>query len=183
MPKIVNRTEYKEELLEKSFELFARKGYEITIRELATDLSVSTGTLYHYFQNKETFFRETMEFVSRKHVDTILKTMLPDWTNEERVQALFQYILMNEEYFQNLLFLILDYFRQNNSSDPENIIQNLISSYKNAIRNQLQSDSDEVPNLIISFVLGFILQRLLDQDSKMDLGQVTVFKSMLKTIS
>ena len=42
MPKIVNHTEYREELLEKCFELFARSGFQsVTMREIGKKLGIS----------------------------------------------------------------------------------------------------------------------------------------------
>ncbi len=57
MPKIVDRERYRKQLLQQSFELFAEIGYgNITMRQLAQKLAVSTGTLYHYFPSKEAMF-------------------------------------------------------------------------------------------------------------------------------
>ncbi|NJL79674.1 MAG: helix-turn-helix transcriptional regulator, partial [Richelia sp. SM2_1_7] len=57
MPKIVDHEKYRKELLWKSFDLFAQKGYgSVTMREIAKELGVSTGTLYHYFPNKESLY-------------------------------------------------------------------------------------------------------------------------------
>ena len=57
MPKIVDVEQYRKELLLKSAELFAEKGYaNMTTRELAQGLGVSTGTLYHYFPSKAALF-------------------------------------------------------------------------------------------------------------------------------
>ena len=108
MPKIVNHETYKEELLEKGFDLFANKGYTITIRELASGLGVSTGTLYHYFTGKEEMFRETMEHIAKKHVGNIKNQIQPDWSTEDRARAIFIYVNMNDDYFKNILFLLIE---------------------------------------------------------------------------
>lgn len=57
MPKVVDHEGYRRELAEKSFEVFARLGFAAcTMRVLANELQVSTGTLYHYFATKEDVF-------------------------------------------------------------------------------------------------------------------------------
>ena len=59
MPKIVDADAVRNELLSKAAVLFARRGYgSLTIREIATEAGVSTGTLYHYFKGKEDLFRQ-----------------------------------------------------------------------------------------------------------------------------
>ena len=53
MPKIVDRDRYRKELLNKCFDIFAEKGYSsVTMREIGSEIGVSTGTLYHYFPSK-----------------------------------------------------------------------------------------------------------------------------------
>ena len=53
MPKIIDHSQYKLELLNKCFELFSKTGYgNITMRKIAELLDVSTGKLYHYFPSK-----------------------------------------------------------------------------------------------------------------------------------
>ncbi len=96
MPKIVNHETYREELLEKGFDLFANKGYTITMRELASGLKVSTGTLYHYFTGKEDMFRQTMEHIAEKHVGNINNQIQEEWSVENRARTLFLYVTMNE---------------------------------------------------------------------------------------
>ncbi|PLZ35065.1 TetR family transcriptional regulator, partial [Fischerella thermalis WC542] len=69
MPKIVDHEQYRKELLMKSFDLFAQKGYAaITMRDIAKELGVSTGTLYHYFSNKKALFLQLVEEQTRQDI-------------------------------------------------------------------------------------------------------------------
>jgi AcrR family transcriptional regulator len=62
MPKVVDHDQYRRTLLQQSLDLFAENGYSsITMRQLAEGLGVSTGTLYHYFPNKENMFLQLVE--------------------------------------------------------------------------------------------------------------------------
>lgn len=73
MPKIVNHEQYRKELLSKCFDLFAAKGYAaITMRQISAGLKVSTGTLYHYFPNKQALFEQLVEEISQQDVITAL---------------------------------------------------------------------------------------------------------------
>ena len=66
MPKIVDHEEYREVLLDKCFDLFARNGFAgATMREISKSLEISTGTLYHYFPNKESIFKSMIFQISR----------------------------------------------------------------------------------------------------------------------
>lgn len=47
-------TEKKEEIFNKSAEIFAKKGYEkTTLEEIAAELKMTKGSIYHYFKGKE----------------------------------------------------------------------------------------------------------------------------------
>lgn len=179
MPKIVNHEEYREVLLEKSFELFARRGYEITMRELAKELEISTGSLYHYFESKEDIFRQTMEYVSKKQVDILLGKIGKNKTPDEKVKLLFDYILQNENFFQNILFLAIDYYRQNNCSHPDQIIQEISSFYKKNIAEQLGITQSVIASTFLSFILGLLIHRILDPQTNDWDGQIALLRTLV----
>jgi AcrR family transcriptional regulator len=179
VPKIVNHEEYKEELLNKSFEHFARKGYNITMRELSSELNLSTGTLYHYFSNKADIFKQMMVYISRKQVKILTDSLIKTKNVDEKVKNMFQYILVNEGFFQNILFLIVDYYRQNESKDPDMIIRDMMDFYKSSISEQLEIEDSVICSTFLSFTLGFLIHRILDTNAGDWNEQISFFSSML----
>ena len=67
MPKIVNHETYREELLEKGFDLFANKGYTITMRELASGLKVSTHW-GHFLKNIPIYQSQHIAFINLNEI-------------------------------------------------------------------------------------------------------------------
>ncbi len=58
----------KEEIIKKSLELFAEKGYENTsVSDILKEVEISKGGLYHYFASKE----EILDNISEQFADTI----------------------------------------------------------------------------------------------------------------
>lgn len=162
MPKIVNHEIYREELLERGFDLFAKKGYTITIRELATGLGVSTGTLYHYFSGKEELFRQTIEYIAEKHVGNIQSQIQTNWSIQEKAGAIFLYVNQNQDYFKNIIFLLIEYYKQNEHRDPDSIISETAALIRKIFREQLNLNSDAEATTLLSFFIGHILQKSLD---------------------
>jgi AcrR family transcriptional regulator len=162
MPKIVNHDTYREELLEKGFDLFANKGYTITMRELASGLKVSTGTLYHYFTGKEDMFRQTMEHIAEKHVGNINSQIQENWSVEDRARTLFLYVTMNESYFKSIIFLLIEYHKQNNGTDPDQIISGVAGLIRKILQDQLKLKNESEAVSLLSFFVGHILQKVLD---------------------
>lgn len=63
----------REYIIEKAFEVFMNKGYDSTsITVLQTDLGMSRGVMYRYFENKEELFRSVVD----KYVLDLLNRLL-----------------------------------------------------------------------------------------------------------
>ena len=83
MPKIVDHDAYRNELLQKYFDDFAQRGYnDVTMREIAQSLGVSTGSLYHYFPTKNSILESMMQLASRRDISGAVENKGGDWEQE-----------------------------------------------------------------------------------------------------
>ena len=78
MPKVFQ--EYKEEaknrILQKTIEVFRKKGYRRTkIDDIANELGVSKGAIYPYFGSKEELFREALCYFQKNMTSDILEKL------------------------------------------------------------------------------------------------------------
>ncbi len=68
MPKVVDHEKCREELLENCFKIFSKKGYsKVSIREIAKETCLSTGSIYHYFKNKEDILEQMFLYIRKKN--------------------------------------------------------------------------------------------------------------------
>ncbi len=110
MPKIVDRDKYREEMLLKSFDLFASRGYaNVTMRQIAGELDISTGTLYHYFQNKQTILQKMIEVIALREIKRLLEIVYRTDDIKERVSVYLDYFKNRENFYKKLLLLLLDF--------------------------------------------------------------------------
>ena len=59
MPRVVDHDRQRREYLAAALDLFARHGYAgVTMRQVAGEIGVSTGALYHYFSGKHDLFAQ-----------------------------------------------------------------------------------------------------------------------------
>ncbi len=73
MPKIVDHEQYRKELLDKCFDLFAQKGYgSITMRQIAEQLRVYTDILYHYLPSKQALFEQLAQEICESDLSAAL---------------------------------------------------------------------------------------------------------------
>jgi AcrR family transcriptional regulator len=164
MPKIVDRARKRAEILEGSFTLFARQGYQaVSMRQIAEALNVSTGTLYHYFSNKEELFRHIVEHVSDRDVLQATEEIQQAEGFNDKWQQLIQFIEQNERHFRDLLFLAFDYVRAHPEKKPV-IITAIIERYVVAIERELNLTGSGLGPILCSSLVGLVCQRMMAED-------------------
>ena len=156
MPKIVNHEQYRKELLSKCFNLFAEKGYAaITMRQISASLKVSTGTLYHYFPNKQALFEQLVEEISQQDIITALTEFGGKNNLLELMEALGQYLVRNEDYLIKWTYLWVDFCQHQDSKIM--LTNSTVFKRANQRCQQLACDLLGVRDVVLaSFVLSFV---------------------------
>jgi AcrR family transcriptional regulator len=119
MPKIVDHVQYRKELLHKSFNLFAEKGYSITMRQIAQGLGVSTGTLYHYFPSKEALFEQLVVELYEQDILQFGAEIKQANTLSARIEAGFQLLENHQDYFFKQMMVWIDFSQHQNREGKE----------------------------------------------------------------
>jgi AcrR family transcriptional regulator len=172
MPKIVDREQYRKQLLTQSFELFAEIGYgKITMRQLAQKLGISTGTLYHYFPSKEAIFLQLVEELAQRDISNFMiqaESVPPDIRS--RVGAILDFAKENLDYFTKQMMIFLDYYQQQSGcldSPQDPLQQECVDVFEQvdretilAINNFLQVDNLAIGTFILTFMNGLLLNQL-----------------------
>lgn len=164
MPKIVDHDRYRQELLSKCLDIFATRGYGVvTMREIAQDLGVSTGTLYHYFSGKEALFLQLVEQLTKQDISNFLALADHTQSLSGRIETLFNFMSQNEDYFLKQVLIWVDFCRQQDSKAllSNEIIQQADQDVKKVITDYLQIPVSIV-ELILSVMYGILMERLFD---------------------
>ncbi len=163
MPKIVDHEAQRASILEESFNLFARRGYSaLTMRQIASELEISTGTLYHYFPTKEAIFEEMFGHMSRRVVEEAVASLGAAPSEADRLSVLMQYVQQHETRLQNMLFVLLDFYRQQNPDDASLFSRQIVGFFRQMIADQLGYDDPDRAAATFSLILGILFHRLLD---------------------
>jgi len=164
MPKIVDREEMRADLLAQCYGLFARKGFaSVTMRDLAAALDVSTGTLYHYFENKSTLFHQMLRNLVERDTENILARIEDLPKTADRVRMLFEYIAQNEEHFRNLLFLLFDFKRHQGDTD-EDAFRELLEIYRSTLIANTGLQDERLGHVILGLIVGTLVQRVVSPE-------------------
>lgn len=168
MPRIVDHDKQRLELLAGSFTLFAERGYgSVTMRGLARQLGVSTGTLYHYFDGKPAMFRQMLLARAEQDVADARDAFPDDLPMEGMPAALRRYLDRRIDYLRQLVLMSLDYYQL--QPDDRAFLAEVSQKYKDVLTDRLRIPAPELGALLYSFVLGLIVHRTLDPGA-VDLG-------------
>jgi len=163
MPKIVDHEKYRKELLWKSFDLFAQKGYgSVTMREIAKELGVSTGTLYHYFPNKESLYLQLVEEQTEQDISNFFIEADSPETLTERIKILMKFIKKNEDYFIKQTLLSYDFYQQQERSEILNndTLKKAWQQTEKAVGDYLQIEQKPLVDFVLNLIGGIFTSRM-----------------------
>ena len=184
MPKLVDHEQYREELLLKSFDLFASRGYaNVTMREIARELGISTGALYHYFSNKQDMLEKMIEVIASREIQNILEIVYQTDDIEERVAIFLNYFKEREAFFKNILVLLLDFKKFCGSAKNQRTLDQYADIMFNHIANGVGMDRD-FGGMALSALAGLgylllIVPDVIDVNRQVELLQQMVMPYLL----
>ncbi|MCU0526147.1 MAG: TetR/AcrR family transcriptional regulator [Elainella sp. Prado103] len=162
MPKIVDHDQYRKELLHQSFDLFAEKGYAITMRQIAQGLGVSTGTLYHYFPSKESLFEQLVLEVVTQDILRVTDELKLAANLVERIEMVFWFIEKNQDRCFKQMLLWMDYSQHQNREGKEcrELEKRLEDKVYSMLGEALGIKDPDLLVLISSLIDGLILGKI-----------------------
>ncbi len=181
MPKIVDRDEYRKEILGKCFGLFSGKGYaNVTMREIAGEIGVSTGTLYHYFSTKEEIFEQLFPFAAENNIGDYFQRAAKDLTAGEKLERVSEFWLESEQLYKALMLLAIDLFR-NNTGNSEQIFSAFAQRYTSAL-SEILDISGELAQMIFIYLLGLVFHSVLTPHGISYSDEISLLRQLLQSV-
>ncbi len=180
MPKIVNHDAYRLELLTQCFELFARYGYtNISMRQIAEEIGISTGTLYHYFSSKKELFKQVALVLSQNDISQIAELAKGNTSVEERLDLLFYHIREDEAAILNSLLFAFDFYRLHLEEDKDgDLIRRTRADYHEVLTTLVGLPPD-LAILLFASIDGIIMHQAI-APKQVDLdAQLALLKEMI----
>lgn len=181
MPKIVDAEAYRQELLDKCFDLFADRGYaNVTTRQIAKELGVSTGTLYHYFPNKQALFEQLVEQISIQDI-SVIKLIDKNQSIFQRIEELGRILIKNQEYIVKQVAIWDNFYQQqfDNDTQSNSVFQKAELLYQQAISDLLDIKDPELAKFIWTLVDGIAIAHIHNTDSSSFIVQIQLLVLML----
>lgn len=182
MPKIVDSEQYRKELLHQCFDVLAKRGYaNVTTRQLAQLLHISTGSLYHYFPSKKALFEQLVEEMSQQDVRMLQTVAEGAKTLPERISALGQLLIEHEDYFVKQAALWIDFYRH---TDIEEILSNPVfrridEQYQQAMMTVLGVSEPKVVRFVLTLIDGLMAEQVEREAGLSFAEQIDLLTKML----
>jgi AcrR family transcriptional regulator len=159
MPRVVDVAARREALLEGAFSVFAARGYgSVSMRDLARDLGVTTGSLYHYFSSKEALFEEMVRYRATLDVAEATRDLPPDAPPQVRLAAFTAFFVRRLDPLQDALRVVLDFHQQRGEPEARAFVGAVLDAYRDPLRGAF---GDALAPVALSLLLGALVQRML----------------------
>jgi AcrR family transcriptional regulator len=132
------------------------------MRQLAEGLGVSTGTLYHYFPNKENMFLQLVEELTEQDISYFLSHAPTPPCQLERLEAVMDFVVDNLEYFTKQQLLWIDFYQHSHRTnlDLPAILDKLWNRTRQALSDYLQTQNSDILDFILIFMDGLLMQQI-----------------------
>ena len=182
MTKIVNHDEYREEMLEKCFDFVSRKSFsKVTMREIADEIGISTGTLYHYFSTKENVLGELIAWAGEKNVGDYISRITPADSIGQRFRLIVDFWKENGNFYQNIMLLTIDMQRNSSDEQYQKIYAFFSDRYSESMSQQLNISRQFAMFIFIHF-LGIVFHSLATTGNKEYERQIDIFSAMIEPL-
>lgn len=182
MPKIVDPVQYRKELLRKAFDLLAEQGYaKVTTRQLAKELGISTGAMYHYFPSKKALFEQLVEEMGRQDVMAFRQLVVGATTIQERIARLGQFLIDNEDYFVKQTAIWTDFCMNSDMTEVSSnaVFQHVDAAYCQGIAEALKLSDRRVVQFIWTLINGVLLEQVGGHSPNTFAEQIDLLVQML----
>lgn len=181
MPKVVDHDKFREELLENCFKIFSQKGYsKVSIREIAKETRLSTGSIYHYFKNKEDILEQMFSYIRKKNFGKYQELIRDVDSIEDRLKIITEFWKEHIDDYQDLMLLSIDYLRNNNSIKENKMFHDFSVFYVTALSDSLDLRTGEA-EILFTYLMGIVMNSLLIPDVVKPENHISLIYETLKT--
>lgn len=182
MPKIVDHDKCRQEMLGKCFYFFGRKGYSnITLVDIANEIGVSKGKLYHYFPSKENVLNELIAWAAIENVNEYERRAGSVNSFQDRVDQIVFVLKESGEFYRNILLLAADLFRVMNIEQVTKLYA-FFSEYYISMICEMLNISREFAQSIFLHIIGIIFNSLALNNINEYNKQVDTLSTILRPI-
>lgn len=173
MPKIVDHEQYRKQLLASCAALFAKHGYAgVSMKQVAQAAGVTTGTLYHYFADKEALFAALVQEMNDRDLERVTAQASGrenreemDGSVAEQVADAFRTLTPHTDQLLSNLLILIDYAKQHGAPAAERIpaVRAANTEVRNAVAATMHIEDPRIVTLFCAIMDGLMVEHYLGQ--------------------
>ena len=169
MARPVDHDEQRQALLAQAFPVFVAQGVAaLSMRRLARELGVTTGTLYHYFEGKQQLLEQLAQQIADVNVAALRVSLQNVGTPTERLAQLEDFFSTHRDLLSNGLVLLLE-FQRGFEAPGTRAARDVLATYQQAV-DELFPELDAAQGaLLFNAILGWLIRGVTDPKDQ-DLG-------------
>ena len=179
MPKVVDHKAYRRELLQKARAVFAEKNYaDVSMRDIAHSLNVSTGTLYHYFPSKEDLFCDLFLHAAQISANQLVDALCTLNDRRAKMRRLLDFFRNQCDGMRMQFLFSADMMRNEMPPKAHGLLRRWSNELHRRLSGILEVDS-ATGGMIFYFLSGPIYSRIIMGDDKQLEPAFAAFEKML----
>jgi AcrR family transcriptional regulator len=178
LPKIVNKTEKRQMLVQAAIPIFAKNGFRDTkMSDIAISADVGKGTLYEYFESKDDLFLNAFKLWFNYFSDQMQEIVQKESDPLSQLITFFDQYFQTIEEYSDIYFIYFDFWSEltrNQKLDHEEIstvYESLRDLFSTILEEGVTKGSfsemecSTVSTALVALADGLLMQWLLDRSS------------------
>ncbi len=194
MPPKIDKSKKRLDILSAAIRVFSKKGfYKTSIQDIADEANVGKGTVYEYFQNKDSLFTHCFNAFFEENAKVLKTFETSDLKVYEKIhlmiEKLFNSFIEQADFFMLYFEYLLKSIAEKNDN---NIFKDLSSIYidfhkaiinlilESALKLKAEIDIEAFSSIVIAIADSIMLQYFINPDA-IDMNKTSLtLKTMLK---
>jgi AcrR family transcriptional regulator len=122
------------------------------MKQIATEIGVSTGSLYHYFSSKENMLSEMLAWLADKNVDEYTNRTSSVESIRDRFDMIVNFWKEKGELYENMMLLAIDVYRNVDIEQWKELYSFFSERYTDGISERLKISRQFARSIFIYFL-------------------------------
>ncbi len=181
----------KEQVLNATKKLIVEKGYNnFSMKDIASELDMTTGMIYHYFENKEELFLNVLKSSFFNSYRRVMETVAPLDNFVDKLSAYFDNVSDSQITNIDFWILLINYLGQvQYVPEIKHILRSFMENIRKFIDGIFREGIDQgiidrgtcegLPEIIAGISIGMAFQHIIDPESIDLLGAMAKQKEII----
>jgi AcrR family transcriptional regulator len=122
------------------------------MKQIASEIGVSTGTLYHYFSSKENMLAEMLAWLGDKNVDEYTRRTSSVENIHDRFDMIVDFWKEKGELYENIMLLAIDMYRNTDIEQWKAVYSFFAERYTDGMSDRLNISRQFARSIFIYFI-------------------------------